>query len=460
MTLVSAVFCRGGKSKFYREMGAKNVSNISKKAMHGVHAPHFKNTTEMAPEVMPVPEKVYISLHQHMGAPSTCLVKKGDPVKVGQKIGEASSFMSANTHSSVSGVVDAITTMTNSMGGTDQYVVIKTDGLQEVSEEVKPPVVENYQDFLAAVKESGLVGLGGAGFPTHVKFNLKDLSAVDTLVVNGAECEPYITTDYRTIVDKTQDLLDGARAVAKYLELKDIYVGIEDNKPKAIELLKQQTANDPAFHIVSMPASYPKGAEKVIVYECTGRVIKEGQLPFQAGVIVSNVTSLAFLGQYLKTGMPLVTKTLTIDGSAIAEPKNVVAPIGAMFQDIVAFCGGYKEEPVKMLMGGPMMGITIYSDELPMTKNNNAMLAFGAQAAKVYEETACIRCGRCVRACPMNLMPAAIETAYKLKKVDELKALKVNLCIECGCCSYVCPAHRSLVVTNKMAKRLIAPPKK
>ena len=347
------VLMRHEEEKF-NVMGAKIVSNNGKKTLHGVNAPHFKNTTELVPEVMPVPEKVYISLHQHMGAPCEPLVKKGDTVKVGQLIGDTSAFMSAKTHSSVSGTVEAITTMTTSMGGTDQYVVIKTDGLQEVSEEVKPPVVTNYQEFLTAVKNSGLVGLGGAGFPTFVKFNLKDLNMVDTLVINAAECEPYITTDYRTCMDKTKELLAGARAIAKYLELKDIYIGIEDNKPKAIELLEKETKDDPAFHIVSMKASYPKGAEKVIVYETTGRVIKEGQLPFQAGVIVSNVTSVAVLGEYLETGMPLVTRTLTIDGSAIANPKNVVAPIGAMFEDIVNFCGGYKEEPKKIIMGGPM----------------------------------------------------------------------------------------------------------
>lgn len=435
------------------------MSNNGKKTLHGVHAPHFKNTTDMVPEVMPVPEKVYISLHQHMGAPCEPLVKKGDTVKVGQLIGDTSAFMSAKTHSSVSGTVEAITTMTTSMGGSDQVIIIKTDGEQTVSEEVKPPVVTNYQEFLEAVKNSGLVGLGGAGFPTFVKFNLKDLNMVDTLVINAAECEPYITTDYRTCVDKTKELLAGARAIQKYLELKDVYIGIEDNKPKAIELLTKETANDPSFHVVSMKASYPKGAEKVIVYETTGRVIKEGQLPFQAGVIVSNVTSVAFLGEYLETGMPLVSRTLTIDGSAITNPKNVTAPLGATFQSVVDFCGGFKEPPAKMLMGGPMMGIALFSAEYPIVKNNNAMLAFGEEQAKVYQETACIRCGRCLRACPMSLMPAAIETAYKLKKEDQLRALKVNLCIECGCCSYVCPAKRHLVVTNKMAKRMIAPKK-
>lgn len=431
--------------------------NNVRKTLRGAKVPHFKNTTEYVPEVMPVPEKVYISLHQHMGAPCDPLVKKGDTVKVGQLIGDTQAFMSAKTHSSVSGTVEAITTITTNMGGVDQVVVIQTDGEQTVSEEVKPPVVTNYQEFLEAVKASGLVGLGGAGFPTHVKFNLKDLNAVDTLVVNAAECEPYITTDYRTCMDKTKELISGCKAIQKYLELKDIYIGIEDNKPKAIDLLEEVTKDDASFHIVSLQANYPKGAEKVIVYEATGRTIQEGQLPFQAGVIVSNVTSVAFLGEYLETGMPLVTRTLTVDGSAIKNPKNIIAPIGTPFKALVDFCGGFKEEPVKALMGGPMMGIALYDLNYPLVKNNNALLVFGAKEAKVYEETACIRCGRCVRACPMSLMPAAIETAYKLEKTEELKALKVNLCIECGCCSYVCPAKRHLVVTNKMAKKMIAP---
>lgn len=435
------------------------MSNNGKKTLPGVHVPHHKNTNDCVPQVMPVPEKVYISLHMHMGAPCDPLVKKGDHVKVGQLIGSSEAFMSARTHSSVSGTVEAITTMTTSIGAVDKVVVIATDGLQEVSEEVVPPVVTNYQEFLEALKCSGLVGLGGAGFPAHVKFNLKDLNAVDTLVINAAECEPYITTDLRTMLDKSDMLFKGIRAVQKYMDIHKVYIGIEDNKQNAIEKLTKETANDPTIEVVPLKAMYPKGAEKVIAYETCGRVIKEGQLPFQAGVIISNVTSMAFIGEYLTTGMPLVTKTLTIDGSAIKEPKNVVAPIGARFTDIVNFCGGFTEEPAKALMGGPMMGTPLFDMDYPMVKNNNAMLAFTKADLPNIEETACIRCGRCVRACPMGLMPSLIETAFKMKNVDELKALKVNLCIECGCCSYVCPAKRPLVVTNKLSKRLIAPKK-
>ena len=435
------------------------MSNNGKRTLPGVHVPHHKNTNDCVPQVMPVPEKVYISMHMHMGAPCTPLVKKGSEVKVGQLIGSSDAFMSARTHSSVSGTVEAITTMTTSIGAVDQVVVIKTDGLQEVSEEVVPPVVTNYQEFLEALKCSGLVGLGGAGFPAHVKFNLKDLNAVDTLVINAAECEPYITTDLRTMLDKSDMLLKGIRAVQKYMDIQKVYIGIEDNKQNAIQQLTKEVENDPTITVVPLKAMYPKGAEKVIAYETCGRVIKEGQLPFQAGVIISNVTSMAFIGEYLTTGMPLITKTLTIDGSAIKEPKNVIAPIGTPFKDIVDFCGGFTEEPAKALMGGPMMGTPLFDMSYPLVKNNNAMLAFTKEDVPLYDPSACIRCGRCVRACPMGLMPSLIETAFKMKDVDELKALKVNLCIECGCCSYVCPAKRPLVVTNKLSKRLIAPKK-
>jgi electron transport complex protein RnfC len=402
---------------------------------------------------MPIPQEVSISMSQHMGPPCKAVVTKGSAVKVGTVIGESEAFLSAPVHSSVSGTVSDITEIITSNGARCQTVVIKTDGEQTVDEAVKPPVVEDHAGFVKAIRASGLVGLGGAGFPTHIKMNPKNRSEVDTLVVNAAECEPYITSDYRTIMERAQDVLEGIAAIQKYVGVKQVKIAVENNKPRAIEHLRELTKDDSSIEVVSLPSIYPKGAEKVTAYETTGRVIKEGMLPSDAGIIVENVTTTAFIGQYLRTGMPLVSKCLTVDGGAVTEPKNVLVPIGTRFSDVIAFCGGYKGTPKKLLMGGPMMGITVYDDRYPVLKNNNALLALDEKQTAVEPESACIRCGRCMNACPYGLMPRQIELALNSEDTDKLNKLKVMLCMECGCCSYVCPAKRNLTFSNKMAKQ-------
>ena len=425
----------------------------ARKTMKGAKIGHFKNTENCQPVEMPIPVEVCISMSQHMGPPCAPTVAKGDAVKVGTKIGDSTAFLSAPVHSSVSGTVKEISEIVTSMGARTQVIIIETDGQQTVDEAVKPPVVESHPDFVKAIRESGLVGLGGAGFPTHIKMNPKNLSEIDTLVINAAECEPYITSDYRTIVDRSHHVLEGIDAICKYVGISQVKIVIEANKPQAIELMRRLTKDDARVEVCKLNAIYPKGAEKVAVFESTGRVIKEGMLPSDVGVIVNNITSCAFIGQYMRTGMPLVSKCLTVDGGAVAEPKNVVAPIGAHYADVIAFCGGYKHPAKKLLMGGPMMGIAVFDDSYPVLKNNNALLALDEQDVKVSEEQPCIRCGRCMSACPYELMPRKIEMAAQAENIDLLGKLKVMLCMECGCCSYVCPAKRDLTFSNKMAKQ-------
>lgn len=428
------------------------------KHLNSIHVSHEKHTAACETEIMAIPEAVCISMSQHIGAPCKPLVAKGDSVKVGQIIGDTDAFVSAPIHSSVSGTVKEITTMRSVAGGQDQMIVIETDGKQEVWEGVKPPVINDMNDFIAAVKASGLVGLGGASFPTHIKLNPKNLDEVDTLIVNAAECEPFITSDHRLMLENAPYIIDGILAVMKYLTISKAYIGVEENKPDAIsrlnEVIKEKGHADD-IKVEVLRARYPQGAERVMVYEITGKTLKAGELPAQLGIVLSNVTTIAFIGQYLKTGRPLTTKRITVDGNAVAQPKNIIVPIGARIADVVAACGGYKAEPKKIIMGGPMMGRAVYSDAFPIVKNNNAILVFDGPQTLIPEETGCIKCGICTRACPFNLMPVSMVAAYERRDVDKLNQLQVMQCMECGSCSYACPAKRPLSFTHKMAKAFL-----
>lgn len=426
----------------------------------GAKVPHRKNTAESATAIMPPPAQVVISMQQHIGAPCEPIVKAGDEVKVGQLIADSDKFVSAPIHSSVSGTVSKIDTILLPSGQKVKAIVIDSDGMMTPHESVVPQNISTAKELVEAARRSGLVGLGGAGFPAHVKLTVPSDKKIDTLIINGAECEPYLTADYREMMEASQDILDGIYRIKKLLKVKNVLICIENNKPDAIKLLTEIAANekrDPnnEVRVVTLKTRYPQGAEKILIQAATGRRVGAGKLPADVGCIIMNITSVAFLERYIKTGMPLVSKRLTIDGSAVAEPKNVIVPIGTRIKDVMEMCGGYSVPPRKILMGGPMMGIAIYDDSLPILKQNNGILAFAEDDAQQREPSACIRCGRCVNACPMNLMPTLLEQNSRVKNLDALEKLSINTCMECGTCSYVCPAGRKLVQSIRLGKQAL-----
>ena len=420
------------------------------------HVPHRKNTAEMPAVRMTAPGEVLIPMSQHIGAPANPIVKAGDKVYVGTMIGEAVGFVSSPVFSSVSGTVKKIENYLLSGGKSCPAVRIESDGEMAPDPALAPPSVESFEDLSLAARNSGLVGLGGAGFPTAVKLDAKKIGSIDTLLINAAECEPYITSDTRTMLDEGDWLSSGVALFEKTTDIKNIVFGIESNKPECIHALRERFAGDDKVSVTALPSTYPQGGEKILVYNSLGRIVPEGGLPSDVGVIVMNVTTLAFLAKYVATGMPLVEKCVTVDGSAVASPKNIIAPIGASLQDVFEAAGGFSSEPGKVLWGGPMMGIAVYDLSYPILKNTNAILAFNEKDSRLPKTTACIHCGRCIAKCPMGLNPTSLAKAMQFEGADEraerLTEAKLNLCIECGSCSYVCPAKRPLVENNRIAK--------
>lgn len=420
----------------------------------GMHLDHQKNTAECETVIMPAPQTVYIPLSQHIGAPCNPVVKKGDAVFVGTLIGEAGGFVSAPVHSSVSGTVTDVKDLTIGNGTLQKYVIIESDGKMERDPDLKPFNVENFSDLAEAAKQCGLVGLGGAGFPSHVKLSPSKDVKIDTLVINAAECEPYITSDYRECVEGLNDVIEGVYLIKQKLDIDKVVIGVESNKPRAIELLMKVAADhrdaDDSVKIMKLPSKYPQGAEKVIIYSATGRKLPAGKLPSDIGCIVMNVTSVATLYRFITTGIPLVSKRITVDGTAVSEPKNLLVPIGTPIKEILDFVGVDIENVDRILMGGPMMGNPVVSDQSVLEKRNNAILAM--RDTKQPSQTACIRCGRCADTCPMSLYPAMVETALRTGNKESLNSLNTNYCMECGCCSYVCPAKRPLTQVMRTAK--------
>ncbi len=422
--------------------------------LKGVHLPHRKNTAEISAVRMGIPHTVTIPTAMHIGAPAEVVVKKGDKVCVGTLIAKAAGGISSPIHSSVSGTVAEIREALISNGKKVPCVVINSDSENKIDDSIKAPTITTKEELIEAVKQSGAVGLGGAGFPTYAKLPLN--REIDYLVINGAECEPYITSDSISMVDRQEDIFTGLSKLLELLPINKVVIGIEENKPAAIRSMEELSLKDSRISVKVLPSVYPQGGEKVLVYHTTRRVVPEGKLPLDVGCVVMNSSTVAFLGRYFKTGKPLVERCITVDGGAVKKPQNVIAPIGVPLKEVFDFCGGFKCEPAKVLYGGPMMGISVPDLDVPVLKNTNAILAFSESEAIMPKTTACIRCGACVNVCPFGITPPAIAKAYKNADVDALKAAGAGLCMECGCCSYVCPAARPLVANNRLAKKLLA----
>lgn len=436
---------------------ADGILKAVKQVKGGVLVDHHKDTKDMATVRITPPERVILPMQQHIGAPCSPLVKVGDHVDVGQKIADSDQYVSAPIHASVSGKVTAVSEVKVANGRLLPAITIENDGEMTLSEEIVPPKVENKADLIKAIRNSGLVGLGGAGFPSHVKFNIPDDKNIDTLIINAAECEPFITVDYRECIENTRNIVDGVYLLKKVLGFRNIIIAVEDNKPDAIKILKEiaDSHKDNAVKVMTLKSKYPQGAEKMMVQSATGKIVPAGKLPADVGCVVANVGSVAFIARHVRTGRPIISRTLTVSGSAIANPMNVRVPVGIEASKVIDFCGGFKKEPVKIIAGGPMMGTALIDTDVPILKSNNALLAFADEIRTNKKERDCIRCGRCVAACPMNLIPTDIEALSLNKDAEALSKAGIMVCMECGSCAYSCPAGKPLVQYMRLGKDVI-----
>lgn len=429
-------------------------------SLHGVKVPHRKNTAEKPAARMTSPAEIILPTSMHIGKPAIPVVKVGEKVCVGTKVAEADGFISSPIHSSVSGTVKKIDEFLLSDGKVVPSIIIESDGLMTADENITPPVIKNREDFLSALKESGIVGLGGAGFPTYAKFTVDDPSKIEELIINGAECEPYITSDSYTMVERADDIAFAIELVEKYLGIEKIIIGIEDNKKSAIAKMKEIAEKDSKVTVKVLKSLYPQGGEKVLIYHTTGKRVQEGELPISVGSVVCNSSTMAEIGRYVRTGMPLVERCVTVEGGAVKKPQNVIVAIGTPIKEVFAFCNGFIANPEKILYGGPMMGTTLLHTSLPVLKNTNAVVALSEKEARQPKTVACIRCGNCTNHCPFGIYPALVADAYENRDAQSLEKLGINVCMNCGCCSYVCPSNRPLTQTNILAKQFLRESKK
>jgi electron transport complex protein RnfC len=426
----------------------------------GVHPPEEKDLTAgSAIATMPLPDTVTVPLSQHLGKPPRALKGRGDTVEAGERIAEADGFISAHVHSPVTGKIKKLVQLPLPGGRMSDYMEIEVD--QEATrnhrfdEQVLDPETADRETVVETLKEAGIVGMGGATFPAHVKFSPPKGKTLDTLIINGAECEPYLTCDHQVMLEHADEIISAARVLQTAFTFDQILVGIEENKSDAARRMQEAADAYPELplKVITTKVKYPQGAEKNLIYALTGRTVPKGKLPLEVGAVVSNVQTMYAMYEAFYRRKPLIERVLTVSGGGVAEPKNVRVPIGAALADLYEFCGGFTNEPRKMVAGGPMMGVALPTIHYSVMKGSSGYLLF--TEPEVPEEGPCIMCGRCVRACPMNLVPLRIAALAKAEKHEEAKAYDATSCVECGACAYNCPAKIRLVAWIRYAKNYI-----
>ena len=420
----------------------------------GVHPDDKKRSSDyIETEIFHAPKIMIYPLQQHIGNPAKALVSVGDKIKIGQLIAKADGNVSANVHSSVSGNVMEIKSHIHPNGNMVESIIVENDFKNEYIKNFNVQSDVNKfssEDIVAIVKEAGIVGMGGAAFPTHIK--LSPPNEVYTVIINGAECEPYITSDYRLMLEHPKCILTGIQAVMKAVGAKNAFVCIENNKPDAIERLTEFFSDFNYINVVSVKAKYPQGSEKQMIDAVTGRQVPSGGLPSDIGVVVLNVDTIWAIADVINKGLPLIHRVVTLSGGAVKKPKNSIVPLGTPIKDVIEASGGFSEEPAKILLGGPMMGNSVYNTNVPVIKGTGAIIALTEDEIKVSEPTVCIRCGKCVDACPIHLLPIMLREYSIRNEWKKLKEFHILDCIECGACSYICPGRQNPVQYIRNAK--------